>query len=159
MFAAGGGALYAAGDRICVLRWTPSDNGWEVIGIVSGGSDNGGNVFNAIYVRGNYLYIGGDFTSVIGPAATASAATGQDSVTNQCGDVAKLNLTTGVWSPVDDGSLQLPNLYNTTSIPCSDYSLEGPAYVLQIAVDASGRVYVGSCASDVYLMDPAWEHC
>ena len=96
-FAAVGGALYAANGN-SVLRWTPSDNGWEVIGYVNGGSTGYGCV-NAIYVRGNYLYIGGDFTSVIGPATTANAARGQDGITIQCGDVAKLNLTNGLWSP------------------------------------------------------------
>jgi alpha-tubulin suppressor-like RCC1 family protein len=97
-------------------------------------------------IQGNYLYIGGNFEDVVTPAPTANASTGQDGITNQCACVAKMNLTNGVWSAVDDGSLKLVDFYNNNV----GNNLSPPvSYVLAIAVDSNGKVYVGSQPSDL----------
>ena len=47
---------------------------------------------------------------------------------------------------MDDGSLKLPNLYETTQ--GNNFFVQSQ-HVLQIAVDANGSVYVGSTPSDM----------
>lgn len=144
-FAASGGAVYSVSGS-SIVRWTPCDNGWETVGYAVNWLGNSGAdpTVNAMCIHGNYLYVGGNFGGVVGPALTANASTGQDGITNQCACVAKMNLANGVWSPVDDGSLKLANFYNDNLGNEVDQ-----IYVQSIAVDSNGKVYVGSGASDV----------
>jgi len=93
-----------------VARWTKC-GGWQVIGSLGSANPNVDPIGGSLCLGGDgghYLYVGGQFDWV-------------DSVA--VNNVAKFDLSTGVWSPVGDGSLTRP--------------------AFSLAADLSGTVYAG----------------
>lgn len=116
-----GGAIYVLLGRTffwpdSVARWTKC-GGWQVIGSLRSADSILDPIGGSLCLGGgHYLYVGGRFDWV---DSTTGNVTSSVAVNN----VAKFDLSTGVWSAVGDGSLTRP--------------------AFALAADPSGNVYAG----------------
>jgi hypothetical protein len=114
---AGGGTLYCIGRDRILYQWAKT-NGWQYLA-----SFRGGNGEDTLALNGNFLYVGGSFTSI-----STNINIGQPVLAT---NVAKLDLTSGIWSDLGRG--QLANSF------ISDYANDNVP--MAIVADANNNVY------------------
>jgi len=102
-------------------------NGWQVLGFCEGDDST---AFDVIAVQGNYVYVAGNFAQVDYPYVVDGE---YPYVT--ANNIAKYNISTGVWSAVGNDDLYTSSLFTAMYI--------GYYPIKAMTVDLHGNIYIG----------------
>jgi len=140
-----------------IATWTPSTTypytagTWASLGTIGGGlavsngavKQNPHEIFAMVYYNG-IVYVGGNFTTINGSATDGSG--------NTYNNLAQYNISTGVWSAVGGSG----GITGGSGTGKAVFYSQGPVsgniggyYVQSLAVDYSGRLYVGGNFTNV----------